>query len=85
MLKLDEFIVPSGLTQPEYLFPYLLFTYCSVSFVYLLDGTSGIEITFENKEIVFIKGYSLSVEQSQLVFNRDASIKKIIVHFMALS
>ena len=85
MLKQEEFIVPSGQTQPEYLFPYLLFTYCSVPFVYLLDGTSGIEITFENKEIVFIKGYSLSVEQSQLVFNRDASIKKIIVHFMALS
>jgi len=85
MLRQEEFIVPSGLTQPEYAFPYLLFTYCSVPFVYLMDGTSGIEIAFKNSEISFINSYSLSIEQSQLVFNRDASVKKIIVHFMTLS
>ena len=85
MLKLEEFIVPSGLIQAEYAFPCLFFTYCSVPVVYLLDGKSGIEMTYHTKEIEFVNGYSLSVEQSQLVFNRDASIKKIIVHFMALS
>jgi hypothetical protein len=77
MLKANEFIQPTTAIQ----FPHLMFSYCSVPFVYQKDGKTGIEIMYANDEIEKMEGYSLSETQSQVVFNRDKNIQKIIVHF----
>jgi len=80
ILKKSEFLQPT-LTNKEYKFPYLDFTYCSIKFVYLLDNTKGIDIINKNEEKIQINGYSLNILQSQLIFNRDKNIKKVVVHF----
>jgi len=80
ILNKDEFIQPYSTIQPGYTSPYLSFSYCSVPFVFLLDGNSGIDIHYQDRNNETIKGYSLSSVQSQAVFNRDPTIQKIIVH-----
>jgi hypothetical protein len=81
ILNSEELIQPDGSKENEYTCPYLSFTYCSVPFVYILDGKSGMEMVYHDKETEYIKSYSLNTKQSQTVFNRDKSIQKIIVHF----
>jgi len=81
ILNKDEFIQPDSTLQPGYTSPYLSFSYCSVPFVFLLDGNSGIDIHYQDRNAESINGYSLSSVQSQAVFNRDPAIQKIIVHF----
>jgi hypothetical protein len=77
MLKTNEFIQSTANQQS----PYLMFSYCSIPFVYQKDGKNGIEIMFANGEMEQIEGYSLNEVQSQTVFNRDKNIQKVIVHF----
>jgi hypothetical protein len=81
ILNKAEFIQPDSTIQPGYTSPYLSFSYCSVPFVFLLDGNSGIDIHYRDRKSESINGYSLSSVQSQDVFNRDPTIQKIIVHF----
>ena len=81
ILNSEEFIKPDGSAQNEYSCPYLSFTYCSVSFVYLLDGKSGMEMVYHDKVTEVVTSYTLDALQSRAVFNRDNSIQKIIVHF----
>ena len=81
ILNPEEFIKPDGLAQNEYSCPSLSFTYCSVPFVYVLDGKSGMEIIYHDKVTEYVTSYTLDALQSRAVFNRDNSIKKIIVHF----
>lgn len=81
ILKQEEFIQPNVGKQLKYTTPYLTFSYCSIPFVYLLDDKSGIDICYDNGETETINGYSLNIEQSRSVFNRDKKIKMIKVHF----
>ncbi|MBP5317881.1 MAG: hypothetical protein J6Y77_00535, partial [Paludibacteraceae bacterium] len=55
------------------------FTYCSIPFEYVKDGGKGIEIVREGKTEK-VAGLQLNPAQSEAVFNRDQSIKQIIVH-----
>ncbi len=73
ILKSEEFI-HSGNERPH-----LSFSYCSVPFEYQQDGRNGIELIFTDGTNEKIEGYSLNHNQSQLVFNRDKRIKKIVV------
>ncbi len=81
ILKKSEFIQPSNISKPEYLYPTMHFTYCSVKFVYLLDNTEGIDIMYKNGEKESTNDYSLSKLNSRLIFNRDKNIDKVVVHF----
>ena len=78
MLKANEFIQTTT-THPS---PYLMFSYCSIPFVYQKDGKTGIEIMYTNGEMGKIEGYSLNEVQSQAVFNRNKNIQQVIVHFI---
>ena len=61
----------------------LSFTSCSIKFEYVIDGKEGIEIAYA-KKTEKVAGYTLSREQSQLIFNRDKSVKQVTVHFKSL-
>ena len=73
ILKSDEFI------HSDTKRPHLSFTYCSVPFEYQQDGRNGIEISYTDGTSEKTDGYSLSKIQSQLVFNRDMRLKKVLV------
>ncbi|HLP05853.1 MAG TPA: hypothetical protein VK152_10530, partial [Paludibacter sp.] len=77
MLGPDEFIQPAGSVEA----PFLMFSYCSVPFVYVADSTKGIEIMFAGGKQETTNGYSLTPEQSQLVFNRSKQVEMVRVHF----
>ena len=79
ILGKDEFIQPSDTNSNQ--FPTLSFTYCSIPFIYLIDENIGIDVIAKEEATIHIAGYSLSHVQSQLIFNRDAKIEKVIVHF----
>ncbi|MDD5183649.1 MAG: hypothetical protein PHS84_00125 [Paludibacter sp.] len=80
ILKADEFIQPNSENE----FSHLKFTYCSVPFVYQIDGKQGFEIIQQNGKTKRSQDYSLIPSQSRAVFNRDKSILKIIFHFVAI-
>jgi len=84
MLKNEDFIQPTISRNSEYINPCLSFTYCSIPFVYLQNETQGIDIYYIDGEIDHKTDYMLSSEQSQMVFNRDLKILKIVVHFKTL-
>lgn len=73
ILNKDEF-VQSGDSKPH-----LFFTYCSVLFEYQEDGKNGIELFFADGTTEKTAYYSLNYNQSQLIFNRNNRIKKIVV------
>jgi len=75
MPKTDEFLPPTA----DNAYPHLSFSYCSIPFVYQQNGKEGIEIHFIDGAKEIIADYTLSPLQSSLVFNRDASIQKIVV------
>ena len=76
LLKKNEFIRPNSENE----FPHLSFTYCSVPFVYQIDGKKGIEFSTIN-HIDNNDKYELTDLQSQAVFDRDKSIVRILVHY----
>lgn len=59
----------------------LSFSYCSIPFVYVLDGSVGIQINYSDGRTELNNDYSLNITQSQAIFNRDSKIKQVIVHF----
>jgi hypothetical protein len=77
-LKRDEFI------QSDNEKPYLSFTYCSIPFIYKLDGSQGIELTYLDGRIEKNESYSLSKVLSKAVFNRDKGIQKIVISLTEL-
>mgnify|MGYP000364875653 CR=1 FL=1 len=79
ILNKKEFIQPTATGKAQ--FPLLTFTYCSIPFIYQIDGQEGIDIVEQDKISMHIDGYSLSHAQSERVFNRDKNIYKILVHF----
>ena len=79
MLNPNEFIQPNSENE----FPHLKFTYCSIPFVYQLDGKSGLEISSKGKK-EFVESYVMSVSQSQFIFKRDRNIESVLVHFIGL-
>jgi hypothetical protein len=79
ILKQDEFIQPVAGNSGQ--FPTLSFTYCSISFVYVIDGLEGIDIVIHGGETEHLDGYLLNPLQSQRVFNRDKMIQRVLVHF----
>jgi len=79
MLQYSEFIQPGASARDQ--FPWLSFTYCSIPFVYMIDGREGIELVTPDNPSLQIDGYSLSHAQSVRIFNRDPTIQKVIVHF----
>jgi hypothetical protein len=74
LIQASEFIQSNALPA------YLTFTYCSIPFVYLLDGKRGMELVYRGGTFEQIKDYTLSSLQSQAIFKRDASIEKVLVH-----
>ena len=78
ILKSGEFLQPSYENE----FPHLSFTYCSIPFVYQIDGEKGIEMINKSSEMEFTTEYTLNRSQSQRIFERNESIKCIVVHFM---
>ncbi len=74
-LKLEE-LVQSSSEKPK-----LSFTYCSIPFVYLLDGKTGMEVIYSDGKVENVNGYSLDPIQSQVIFNRGKDLEKIIIHF----
>lgn len=79
ILKMEEFIQPSSKKHNQ--FPMLSFTYCSIHFVYVIDGLEGIDILVDGLQPEHLDGYSMNHTQSERVFNRDKTIQKVIVHF----
>ncbi|MDP4239967.1 MAG: hypothetical protein Q8904_10915 [Bacteroidota bacterium] len=79
ILKREEFIQPSALHPDQY--PMLSFTYCSIPFIYQIDGREGVDMIFQDQAVEHLAGYSLNHAQSERIFNRDATLQKIIVHF----
>jgi len=79
ILKREEFIQPALSGKNK--FPTLSFTYCSIPFVYLIDGQEGIDIHITDKSSLHVDGYLLTHAQSEGVFKRDKAIKRVIVHF----
>ena len=77
MLKTEEFIQPTAENQ----FKHLSFSYCSIPFIYQIDGKNGIELKYSDGNTVITNDYKLNHYQSQLILNRDKIINKIIVHF----
>jgi len=77
LLKKSEFIHSADSKTT----PHLTFTYCNVPFVYLLDGTKGIDLIYRDGVFEQSNGYVLSISQSKYIFDRDNRIKKVIVHF----
>ncbi len=75
ILKSDEFIHSDNEK------PYLSFTYCSIPVVYQIDGIKGMELVFNDGKIQHTVDYVFSHLQSQLIFNRDNNISKVVVHF----
>lgn len=61
--------------------PYMTFTYCSIPFVYYLDGKNGIDVSFRDGRTEHIPTYSLNAGISTAVFNREESLRCIEVHF----
>jgi hypothetical protein len=79
-LKRSEFIPPKPYDAQGFSHPYILFTYCSVPFVYLLDGSVGIDICGQQGEVCRVNGYTINTIHSGRIFRRDESIRHIIVH-----
>jgi len=80
ILNPEEFIQPTSENQ----YPHLSFSYCSVPFVYQIDGSEGMELIYKDGTTEQTAGYSLNLTQSKSVFDRDIKINKIIVHFKAI-
>jgi hypothetical protein len=78
LLNKAEFIQPTA-QQPS---PQLSFTYCTVPFVYLIDGKQGIDVQYKDGKAEHNANYSLTKHQSKAVFNRNGIIEKVIVHFV---
>lgn len=76
LLDKSEFIRSNGGS----ITPYLSFTYCTVPFIYVLDGGIGIDFILQDGTFEQTTSYSLNRTQSNLLFNRDEGINKIIVH-----
>lgn len=79
-LKRSEFLPPKPDDNQGFSHPYIMFTYCSVPFVYILDGNTGIDIFGQQGEICRIDGYTINTTHSGRIFKRDATIQRIIVH-----
>lgn len=75
ILKKEEFIQPTS----ENPLPHLMFSYCSIPFIYQLNEKEGINIIYKDGKSEFVAGHALNAAQSQLVFNRDKKIERIVV------
>ncbi|MEA4839807.1 MAG: hypothetical protein VB110_02240 [Bacteroidales bacterium] len=76
-----ELIHASEFIQSNINTPYLTFTYCSIPFVYLYDGKTGIEVVYRGGGLFEqISDYTFSSLQSQAIFKRDKRIEKVLVH-----
>jgi hypothetical protein len=76
LLKASEYIYSTDASNA----PYLSFSYCSVPFMYILDGGRGIDFILQDGTFEQTSGYVLSVKQSQALFIHDRRINKVIVH-----
>ncbi|MEI8084590.1 MAG: hypothetical protein WCG93_00095 [Paludibacter sp.] len=81
MLNKTEFIQPNS----QYSSAHLSFTYCTVPFIYFIDGKIGIDVVYNNGKTEYNVDYQLNDSQSKDVFKRNGEIKKIIVHFKSLN
>ncbi len=80
-------IEPNILSRNEFLAadenclnPYLSFNYCTVNFIYKIDGIEGIDIFYNDGSDLKISTYKIPETESNKVFNRGIEIKKIVVH-----
>lgn len=75
LLRKDEF------TRAGLAFAELRFTYCSVPFIYRIDGKRGVEVLYTNGSSETNENFHLSSYASKLIFNRSGEIQSVIVHF----
>jgi hypothetical protein len=80
ILKKSEFISPDKSEETMYDVPYLIFSYCNTSFVYLLDNREGIELQMGGGKLISVAGYTIGRTESNSIFNREGKIKKVLVH-----
>jgi hypothetical protein len=59
----------------------LSFSYCSIPFLYQKDGKEGMEIHFIDGAKELIADYKLNASLSTKIFNRNANMNKVVVHF----
>lgn len=78
-LNESEFVVPGFVPDSEA--PALSFSYCSVPFVFLKDGKSGMDVVYTGNGTEHISGYEMDETLSSLIFKRSKNIRKIVVHF----
>jgi hypothetical protein len=65
MLNMNEFIEPNSENE----FPHLKFTYCSILFVYQIDGKKGFDFNHFDGKTELSKEYFLNQTQSRAVSN----------------
>lgn len=80
ILKKNEFIDPKKSGSAEFEVPYLIFTFCKTTFVYLQNKKEGIEVVMKDGKSTSINGYTLNKELSSSIFNRDGKINKVVIH-----
>lgn len=80
VLKKAEFIDPKKSNSSEYDAPYLVFTFCKTTFVYLIDNKKGIEILTNYGKSLYVDGYTLGLNESHAVINREGKINRVVIH-----
>jgi hypothetical protein len=80
VLKKAEFIDPKKSNSSEYDATYLVFTFCKTTFVYLIDNKEGIEIVTNDGKSLSVNGYTLGLNESHAIINREGKIKKVVIH-----
>jgi len=80
ILKRSEFIDPKESKTDQYNAPFLVFSFCSTGFVYLLDNMEGIELIMGGGKSMPVDGYSIGNTESTSIFNREGKIVKVVVH-----
>jgi hypothetical protein len=80
ILKKAEFIDPKDSKSTEYNAPYFVFTFCKTTFVYLINKKEGIEILMNDGKSLSDNGYTLGINESHSIINREGKINKVLVH-----
>ena len=80
ILKKSEFNKSGMFMSKKYNVPYLVFSFCNILVLYLIDDINGLELEMDYGNIIKIDGYTLDKEYSLMIFKRENKINKVIVH-----
>jgi len=74
LLSRAEFLnLPEGVSE-------LSFTYCSVPFVYRIDGMQGVDLIYKDGTSLRLNSNILPMIESQQIFDRSDVIQQVVVH-----